>query len=430
MSQVVVVIGGGAIGACTALEIAQRDIRVTLLERGPELAWGCSAGNAGLICPSHAWPLPNPTALRLGLKWMWKRDSPLYLRPRPAVLPWLTRFMSACTPGQATAGMRLLRDLCTKSLHLHLELAEKGVNTGLEQSGTLNAYTSDSALTEAIHEAAENGEAGINFRLLTGDEAREFEPSLTSNVTGGVLYEDEAHCDPHLFVQEVGKAARAAGADIQTGVEVFGLSRRNGGIDISTSTGSIRAATVVLAAGAWTPGLGRQLGQFVPVEGGKGYHIDLTAAPSDPKVPVLLNETRVIATPLPGRLRLAGTLELAGLDLSVDRVRVEAIQRSVSQAVSGLENREVVEVWRGLRPCTPDGLPIIGRPDDADDVLLATGHAMLGLALAPITGRLLGELVAGETPSHDLEALRPDRFRPMIPSARFSSRGRRLLPLA
>lgn len=431
MGHDVVVIGGGGIGACAALELAQRGAQVTLLERGPQLAWGCSGGSAGLICPSHAWPLATPTALRLGLRWMWKRDSPLYLKPRPGVIPWLTRFMLSCTPEQAKAGMRLIRELCTESLRLHVEYAESGHHTGLERRGTLNAYTSESALAAAIAEADDNAEAGLESQLFDGKQAREFEPSLTTGVAGGVLYKDEAHCDPYDFVQAIGKAAAEAGADIQRGIEVFALGRRNGEVEISTSTGALRAKTVVLAAGAWTPGLARQLGLFTPVEGGKGYHIDLRATADDPKLPVMLNETRVIATPLPGRLRLAGTLELAGLDLSVDRVRVEAIRRSAGQAVSGLERREVVEVWRGLRPCTPDGLPIIGRPEGTEDVVIATGHAMLGLALAPITGRLLGQIVQGEMPSHDLEPLSPDRFRSMFTArTRSASRGRLSLPLA
>ena len=431
MSQDVVVIGGGAIGACAALELANRGVGVTLLERGPELAWGCSAGNAGLICPSRGWPLATPSALKLGLRWMWKRDSPLYLRPRPAVIPWLARFMLSCTTEQATAGMTLIRELSIASLLLHLEYVESGLHRGLERRGTLNAYTSESALSAATEAAKENAEAGLRFQALTREQARELEPSLTTRVAGGVLYEDEAHCDPYLFVQAIGDAAAKAGADIRRNIEVFALRRRNGAVEISTSAGGVVAETVVLAAGAWTPGLARQLGLFVPIEGGKGYHIDLAAAPNDPKLPVMLNETRVIATPLPGRLRLAGTLELAGLDLSVDRIRVEAIRRSVAQAVSGLEQRQVVDVWRGLRPCTPDGVPIIGRPDGRKDVVIATGHAMLGLALAPVTGRLLGEIVAGETTSHDLEPLSPDRFRPMRDAwKRRKGRERPSLPLA
>jgi len=211
------------------------------------------------------------------------------------------------------------------------------------------------------------------------------------------------------------KAAVEAGVTIRPRVEVLGVRRRDGRAEaVVTTAGELRAGTVVVAAGAWTPRLVRGLGLFVPVEGGKGYHVDLEPAEGDPALPVWLNETRVIATPLEGRLRLAGTLELAGLDLSVDRLRVGAIVRAAERGLPRLRGRRVLEVWRGLRPCTPDGLPIVGRPAGLANVTLATGHAMMGLTLAPITGRLVAELLAGERPSLDLRPLSPNRFRPLL----------------
>ena len=148
-----------------------------------------------------------------------------------------------------------------------------------------------------------------------------------------------------------------------------------------------------------------------PIEGGKGYHVDLEQGDGDPALPVWFHESRVIATPLAGRLRLAGTLELAGLDLTVDRRRVEAVVRAGREGLFGLADRRPIDVWRGLRPCSPDGLPIVGRPDGLENVVLATGHGMMGLTLAPVTARLVGEVVAAAEPSHDLVPLSPARFR-------------------
>jgi D-amino-acid dehydrogenase len=174
----------------------------------------------------------------------------------------------------------------------------------------------------------------------------------------------------------------------------------------------------VLAAGAWTTGLAAQLGVFLPQEGGKGYHLDLAAVESDPRIPISMDEAHVIATPLPGRLRLSGTLELAGLDTSISRVRVDAIRRAAGRLLAIDDEREEVDVWAGLRPCTPDGLPVIGRPFGVEPLVLATGHARKGLSLSPITGRLVAELVAGEPPSLDLGPLSPDRFRRLLSSRR------------
>ena len=411
----VVVVGGGVIGACAALELARRGARVTLLERGGELAWGCSAGNAGLICPSHATPLANPAALRDGLRWLLKPDSPFYLRPRPSVLPWLARFVAASTPERVRASAPVIRELASASLALHAELADAGLDTGLERRGVLNVYESEEAFEEAKREAAETARAGLPVEVLETEKARELEPAVAGAPAGAVYYPGDAHCDPLRFVRSVGAAASEAGAEIRTRVEVLGLRRRNGRVEaVVTTAGEVAAGSVVLAAGAWTPLLTRDLGLFVPVEGGKGYHVDLEPGEGDPRLPVWFQETRVIATPLAGRVRLAGTLELSGLDLSVDRRRVDAIVRAGKRGLRGLESRRVLEVWRGLRPCTPDGLPIVGRPPGLENVVLATGHAMMGLTLAPVTGRLVGEILTGEEPSHDLRPLRPDRFQPIL----------------
>ena len=409
----VLVVGGGAIGAASALELARRGACVTLLERGSQLAAGCSAGNAGLICPSHAYPLAGPASLRSGVRWMLRRDSPLYVRPRLAILPWLARFAVASTPARADAGMRLIRSLSLASLDLHAGFAAAGIDTGYTRRGVLNVYETEAGFATGRHEAELHSGAGLRSEPVDPGGARALEPALVGSLAGAVLYPDEAHCDPERFVSAVGGAAAEAGAKIRLGVEVLGL-RRDGprAVVVDTTAGPVGAGTVVVAAGAWTPGVVRELGIFVPVEGGKGYHVDFEAEDGDPKVPVFLQEARVIATPLPGRLRIAGTLELSGLDLGVDRVRLEAILRA-SHRVLRLRGRRVIEIWRGLRPCAPDGLPIIGRPPGHDTVVLATGHAMMGLTLAPVSGRLVAEIVSGETPSHDVTALRPDRFRRM-----------------
>lgn len=412
----VLVVGGGAIGAAAALELARRGAEVVLLERGAELAWGCSSGNAGLICPSHSAPLATPGALREGLRWLGKPDSPFSVRPRAAVLPWLARFVAACTHERAHRSSLVVRELASASLVLHERLAAEGLDTGFQRRGSLNVYGTEASFAEARREAAESGGFGIGSQVLEGLTAvQELAPSVTGPVAGAVYYPGDAHCDPLRFVRAVGEAAAAAGARVRTRVEVLGLRRRNGRVDaVATTEGDLAAGDVVLAAGAWTPRLARDLGLSIPVEGGKGYHVDLEAAAGDPTLPVWFQESRVIATPLAGRLRLAGTLELAGLDLSVDRRRVEAIVRAGREGLTGLDGRRTLDVWRGLRPCSPDGLPIVGRPGGLENVVLATGHGMMGLTLAPVTACLVGEVVAGARPSHDLAPLSPGRFRPFL----------------
>jgi D-amino-acid dehydrogenase len=301
------------------------------------------------------------------------------------------------------------------SLTLHEQLAASGVKTGLARRGVLNVYAGEEAFAEARREADESRAHGLQAEVLDGAGALEEVPSLAGSFAGAVYHPGDAHCDPLQFVRAVGEAAKETGASLRTGVEVLRLRRQGGRVvSVATTTGDLLAGEVVLAAGAWTPSLTRELGLVLPVEGGKGYHIDLEAGTGDPTIPVWFQESRVIVTPLPGRVRLAGTLELAGLDLSVNRRRVAAVERAGRRGLHGLEARKTLEVWRGLRPCSPDGLPIIGRADGLANVVLATGHGMMGLTLAPITGRLVAEISMGVPPSHGLGPVSPARFRSFL----------------
>jgi D-amino-acid dehydrogenase len=411
MNPDAIVVGGGAIGVCCALDLARNGARVTLLEAGAELGEGCSAGNAGLICPSHAAPLATRAALCEGLRWSLSPDAPLRVRPRPSLVPWLARFVVACTPERERAATDAVRALCVASLELHEGLAEEA-GTGVERRGTLNVYETEAAFAEGQHDAAEYCVSGLHVQTLDSRDAVELEPAVVTPVAGAIHYPDELSGDSLAFVRAVGRAAETAGADLRTRTEVLGLrAERNRIVGVDTTAGPLTAETVVLAAGAWTPRVAAGLGLAIPVEAGKGYHVDYERAAADPSMPVFLHEARVVATPLEGRLRLSGTLELAGLDLSVDRRRIEAIERVGRRRLRGLAGRRVVDLWRGLRPCPPDGLPIVGSPARYENLVLATGHAMLGFTLAPLTGRIVASLVAGEPAGHDLTLLHPDRFR-------------------
>lgn len=405
MAPQVVVIGGGAIGVCSAYELVRGGFQVTLIERGPELAAGCSAGNAGLICPSHSTPIANPVSLRNGFRWLLRPDSPFSLRPRPAVLPWLVRFMRASGTVRAREGAQVIRRVSVDSLELHAQLAERGIDTGFARRGTLNVYSTAEGFAGGRAEAEESG---LEVEVLGPSETVELEPALVGPVAGSTYYPREALVEPYRFVHAVG---RASGAEVRTGVEVTSLRRLNGRISLETSEGPLEPETVVLAAGVWSSRLARGAGVFLPLEGGKGYHVDLERSSDDPHVPTFLHESWTVATPHLEWLRLSGTLELAGLDLGIDDRRVRAIRRGAEEMFRSLAERRVLDVWSGLRPCTPDGLPVIGRV--APGLVVATGHAMKGVALAPVTGRLVAELVAGEPPSHDLTPFRPDRFRPL-----------------
>jgi D-amino-acid dehydrogenase len=397
----VVVVGGGAIGAASAYELARRGARVTVLERSHD-ADGCSFGHAGLICPSHAEALANLGAIRAGIRWMMHRDSPFRLHPRLALVPWLARFAAASLPARSARATAVLRRLSMISLELYEELARAGLQIGFARRGTLSVFESARGFERA-------GEGAGVQRMSAGD-ARDLEPALARSIAGAVYHPDDAHLDPNALVGALLDAARAHGAEIRTGVELLRLRRGNGRIAaLDTTAGSISTGEVVLAAGTWSRGLAREVGVHVPLEPAKGYHVDVDTALAG-GIPVYMEEARVIATPLGDRLRLAGTLELAGLDLAVDPVRVATLGRAARRTLALPRAARTVHVWRGLRPCTPDGLPVIGRPSGVENLVLATGHAMLGVTLAPVTGEIVADLLAGAPARHPLKPFSPERF--------------------
>jgi D-amino-acid dehydrogenase len=408
----VLIIGGGAIGACIALELARAGREVVLIERHSELAGGCSAGNAGLLSPNHGVPLPTPEALRNGPLWMVKRESPLYLHPRFGLVPWLARFTLAARPRRARAATRMMTAFSLASLDLHAGLADEGLHPGFRRSGIINTYQTSRGFQGAQRQADVWRAAGLDVRLLTGAEAQTLEPALTERPVGAAFFPQEALCEPRAFVQSVGRAAQAAGADVRTGVEALGFLNAGSRVDaVETTAGAIRVSEVVFASGSWTRELARRLRLRLPVEGGKGYHVDFQRDIGAPERPVFLQEARVAITPLDDRNRVSGTLELAGLDMSVDRRRLGAVVSAAERNLAFFAHAPRIEVWRGLRPCAPDGLPLIGRTARWDNVVVATGHAMTGIALAPVTARAIRDLMTGRPPAFDLRPFHPDRFR-------------------
>lgn len=405
----VVVVGAGAIGAASAYELARTGAKVTLVERS-HVAAGCSYGNAGLISPSHAEALANPAAIRHGLAWVTRRDSPLRIRPRPSLLPWLARFGAASLPRRSAAASATLRALVAASLDAHEALSSAGLPTSFERRGILSVYESEPAFGLARRAASAGpGDA----RVLPREAALALEPELAPSVAGAIFRPGEAHCDPAAFTSALVASARALGADVRTGVEILAVHRTNGRVaELQTTAGPLRPGTVVLAAGAWTKHLAAQAGVAIPLEGGKGYHLDLAAgAARQPRAPIFLEEARVTATPLDGLLRLTGALELSGFDQRVDPVRLEAIRRAARRTLGPSAQARPADVWRGLRPCTPDGLPIVGHADGVANLVLATGHAMLGIALAPVTGEIVADLVTGAPARHEIAPFSPLRFR-------------------
>ena len=410
----VLVIGGGVIGVCAAYYLLEEGRRVTILERG-EVCSGSSYGNSGLIVPSHSIPLAAPGVFGRALKSILDPESPLYVRPRldPTLVSWLWQFRAACTEPRMRESVRVLLELCHASIGLYDGLIERErLECNYARRGLLMLYNTDHGYQEGLREASLLRDNGLRMTEMSGPAAHEMESSVRADVAGGIHYEEDASLDPAQFVYGLAARVREKGGAIQEGVEVTGFETTNGHIStVRTTSGDFHGEHVVLAAGSWCAGLGRDLGLELPVQPGKGYSVTFEAPQASIGLPVILSEAKVGVNPLGPAIRLAGTVELAGFDVSINARRVDAVVRAAGDYLSLGEGVAAVEnPWTGLRPLTPDGLPIIGAARSPANLTVATGHAMLGMTLGPITGKLVAELVCNQEPAVNLAPVSPERF--------------------
>jgi D-amino-acid dehydrogenase len=410
----VLIVGGGIVGLCTAHYAAQRGLRVTVVERGSPDDEGCSFGNAGMIVPSHVVPLAAPGMVWQGLRYMLSPESPFYVRPRPSLelLRWGALFWRAANARHVARAAPLLRDLHLASRACFEELARTH-DFGLVQRGLLMLCKTAHGLDEEARAAEYARSLGVPANVLTPAQAQALEPGARLDVSGAVHYPLDGHLQPGRLMAALRESLTRASVRMVWNATVTGWRTRAGRVEAAaTSLGEIDADEYVLAAGVWSTPVARDLGVSLPMQAGKGYSLTLPAPRRLPALCALLQEARVAVTPMGQALRVGGTMELTGIDTAVDPARVRGIVRAVPQYFPDLAvaDFEGVPAWCGLRPCSPDGLPYVGRTGRLRNLSIATGHAMMGVSLAPVTGRLLADVLAGETPSIDIGALSPDRY--------------------
>ena len=418
----VLVIGGGAIGVCTAHFLTERGRSVTLIDRG-DLRQGdvdaSSYGNAGMVVPSHSVPLAEPGVIGQGLRYLLDPKSPFYIKPRlePALWRWLWHFRRACRPERVARAAPLLRQMHLEGGRLYAEfdrlLAGHGGGFSFGQRGRLLLCRTGVGLERAAAEGEAMRALGLDVEVVDADGLKRIEPRVELQCAGGLYYPQDAHLDPARFVAALARDLDRRGVSIHAGCELQTLAMRAGRVTaVETSRGRFVAEEVVVASGAWTAQVGAMLGLRWPIQPAKGYSVTVAAPDQFPRVPLMLTEAKVAVTPMGDSLRFAGTFELAGMDLTINERRVQALRRSVADYAPAYEPErlETREVWRGLRPCTPDGLPLMGRPPGWQNLTVAAGHASIGISLAPASGRIAACMVDREAPDADVELLRADRF--------------------
>ena len=409
----VAIVGAGVIGVCSAYYLAKAGHTVVLIDQG-DVCSGASYGNAGLLTPSHAIPLPAPGALTNGLKWLLDSTSPFYIKPRPSLqlARWLWGFFRSSSDECVQRGLPVLAELGRVSMELFDEIiADESIACHFEHNGWTQVFVSEEGLEEYLHEAEVVGKVGIDSRVLSRDEVRALEPMLSDDVVGGIHFPNDGHLEPGAFVHGLAQRVAKMGVELALNQEVTGIDFSDPKQSVvKTNTGEYKARQVVVAGGANSVEFSGMLGVRIPIQPAKGYAIIVERPAKGPKISMLLGEARIGATPMGDRLRFAGTLELAGFDMRISERRVKAMQERIPQYLPSVDLSSPIEIWRGMRPCTPDGLPMIGTCPKHPNVVIATGHGMLGVTHGTFTGKLVAELVGGHTPSMNLEPFAPARF--------------------
>jgi D-amino-acid dehydrogenase len=416
VSKHVLIIGGGVIGLASAYYCAQRGHRVTVIERHGEHDGSCSSGNAGMIVPSHFVPLAAPGMVALGLKWMWNPESPFYIRPRldRELISWGLNFWRAATPEHVRRSAPLLRDLSLASRACFEELAAlPDSDFGLVKKGLVMICKTQQALDDEGRYAARANALGVPAEVLDGRALAQLDPNVTMDAAGGVYFPKDCHLLPDRFLATLKQHAAKAGVKFEWNTEVTGFAQQNSRLTrIRTNKGEFAGDELVLAGGAWSPVIARELRLNIPIQAGKGYSLTLANPRQLPQICAIFTEARMAVTPMAGKLRFGGTMEIAGLNDNINRRRVRGIIGNVPKYYPAFSPQDFdgVTPWCGLRPCSPDGLPYLGRTKKLANLTVAAGHAMMGLSLAPITGRLVAEMLSDDKPSFDLHRLDPDRY--------------------
>ncbi|MHA4806626.1 NAD(P)/FAD-dependent oxidoreductase [Flavitalea flava] len=416
MGKNVIVIGGGIIGLSSAYYLQQAGHQVTVLDKADFLD-NCSYGNCGYVCPSHFIPLATPGIVRQGLKWMLNSRSPFYVQPRlsRSLIDWGWNFMKSATKEHVERSAVPLKDIALLSQHEYESWMKlPGFDCAYEHKGLLEIFQTEAAAAHAHHTVEKAQELGLDTHLLNYEELQAKEPHTKINALGAIFFKCDAHLYPNKLMEVLIGKLRSVGVQLVPNEEVKRFETGNGAIrKLHTANNTYSADAVVLATGSWSREMAAMMGTRISLMPGRGYSVTLEDSPYRVNYPAILVEGRAAITPMNGnKIRFGGTMEVTTTDAPPRYNRVEGILNAVRKFFPEFDvpmpSKE--KIWYGYRPCSADGLPYIGRIKKYDNVVVATGHSMLGLSLGPGTGKLVSELVDEQATSIDLSPFAVERF--------------------
>jgi D-amino-acid dehydrogenase len=410
----VLIIGGGIVGLSSAYYLHKAGHQVTVVDKG-DMTDNCSYGNAGMIVPSHFIPLATPGMVSQGIRWMFSSKSPFYVKPslNPELISWGLKFLKKANAEHVERSAVPLTELSLLSKRLYEDLSkEPDFNFDLVKKGILMFYKTEKAGEEEAHMAEKGRQLGLDMRVLTPTDCVKLQPKLELDVLGAVHYGCDAHLSPNKLMAALLKYLRLVGVNLIINKEITKIETSNGKINCVLSFGEeLTADEYVIAGGSWSPSIGRLLGLKIMLMPGKGYSFNVQDDAEIMQIPALLAEARVAITPMNGGLRYGGTMELDRINSRVNMNRVKGIVESVPKYFPGLKPTvpQQKDIWFGFRPASADGLPYIGRNNKYNNLIIATGHGMMGLSLGAATGLLVSELVSGKSTSISINEFAPDR---------------------
>ncbi|MEQ8220471.1 MAG: FAD-dependent oxidoreductase [Arenibacter sp.] len=414
MEKDVLIIGGGIVGLCSAYFLQKEGHKVTVLDKS-DITSGASFVNAGYITPSHIIPLASPGMISKGIKWMFNSSSPFYMQPRwdTDFFKWSWYFHKSSTKEKVDLAIPLIKEINIISRELFTSIKNSGDlgDFQLERKGLLMLYKTDKEGEHEMQVAKKASFLGLEVSSLNKKELDLLQPNVTMDVKGAVHYECDGHTTPTEFMRKMLDYLKRSGVIIKTNEEVIDLSTENGRITkVTTNKNIYSPEDVVLAAGSWSDNLSKKIKIKLPIQAGKGYRINVPR-PTGITIPAILMEAKVAVTPMTEYTRFAGTMEFSGINDVIRKERVEAIAKATTQFYPEIKINELekADAKSGLRPVSPDGLPYIGKVSAFENLTVATGHAMMGWSLGPVTGKLVSEIISDKKTSMDINGFSPNR---------------------
>lgn len=410
-----IIIGGGIVGLFSAYFLQKEGIEVLIIDQG-DMEVNCSTGNAGMIVPSHIIPLAAPGMISKGISWMFSSKSPFYIHPRmdAKLIKWCYQFYKAANPEHVKRSVPVLKNLSLLSKALYQEFRDEHPDSsiGLQEKGLMMIYQTDAVEKEEIEFAHLARKHGLEADILSPDDIRTFEPNLEVKARGAVRFPGDAHLDPGKLYGFLKSYLQEKGVKFLPNNSVKDFEKVGNSIKgVLTDQGKIETDKVILCGGSWSGELADLLGFTLPMMGGKGYSFLQENKPEIMQSSIL-TEMKVAVSPYGRQIRFGGTMEIAGTNQNINLTRVKGIYESINRYYPEFEAKFPAEnkIWKGLRPCSPDGLPYIGFAPGYSNVMVNSGHSMMGISLAPASGKIISELHQQKDTSLELTGFEVGRY--------------------